>query len=97
MLKKEERSALIAFLRYHSRGFHCACHDHGCDALKIRNKIELHKAEANRYRERPLTHREQAVVSGFLRRNKKEFDIWCGVYEVGVTAIQNALKGMANA
>lgn len=94
MLKKTERAAVLAFLRYHGRGFHAFCYDSGIRVASVSNKVEKHKSEANRFRAMPLTIREGLVLSAFLSNHRDEFRTWCATFEVSPTEVRTALKGM---
>ena|GEM_PF-6105410 len=94
MLNFSERECLVKFIGYHGRGFTMTCNGYSCCSTKIVSKLNKHKTANDNYREAKLTHQEQVVLTGFLRKNITEFRIWCGVYEVGDTSIFNALKRM---
>ncbi|ECH9540621.1 hypothetical protein ABN36_18335 [Salmonella enterica subsp. enterica] len=97
MLKAIERECLLKFLGYNEREFLSACRDAGVKAESIKKKLGTHKTEANKYRPRPLTLREECSLSAFLRRLGNDFKNWCYVYEVDQAQLQIALKRMIRA
>ncbi|EPC5509190.1 hypothetical protein ACR20V_004257 [Salmonella enterica] len=94
MLNTTERDCLLTFLGYNEREFLRACRDVGVKADVIKTKVSTHKTEANKYRPRPLTVREEGILSAFLRQLVSEFKSWCTAYEVDQAQLLNALKRM---
>lgn len=96
MLNKNEREAVIKFLGYHSRKFYSVCREHGVQSARITKKLELHKAELNKFRATPLTIAEQAVLSGFLRERITEFRAWLVAYELNEDRLFRTFKRMVH-
>ncbi|ASG63921.1 hypothetical protein CEW81_18205 [Kluyvera genomosp. 3] len=57
-------------------------------------KIKTSGTEVNKYRKRPFTLQEQAMLSGFLRARQKELKIWCESYELSTSLLFDALRRM---
>lgn len=94
MLNSVERECINKFLGYVAREFGAVCREYGVDATVIRNRVEKHKTAENRFRACPLTLRQQAVLSGFLRDQMRDFRHWIATYGLNEKALFNAIKGM---
>lgn len=93
MMNAKERECALSFLNYVAREFMVVCREYAVDAAAIKNRIAKHKAEINKFRAMPLTHRQQAVLSGFLR-DQQYFKTWLKTWEIDERQFYQALKSM---
>lgn len=94
MLNSTERECITKFLGYVSREFGIVCREYAVNPAVIKTRIINHKTENNKFRACPLTQRQQAVLSGFLRERITELRSWLSIYELNEKQLFNAIKGM---